>query len=79
MAPLHLPCEQVLEKEGEEEGEGEGGWRRFENDDSGQDLCWPLDHRRLATAVGQVRNGLGSCLEIHNLIYRHYSSSNSSN
>lgn len=74
VAPLHLPCEQVLEKEGEEKGEEEGGWRRFKNGDS--DLCWPLDHRRLATAVGQVRNGLGSCLEIHNLIYRHYSSSN---
>ncbi|KAL8595998.1 hypothetical protein ACOMHN_018310 [Nucella lapillus] len=58
VAPLCLPCQQVFggtgregkDKKGEEEEKG--GWRRYR--DGGQELCCPLHHRNLASAVGRI-------------------------
>ena len=59
VAPVCVPCGDVLEGEGKVEVEGaeeeEGGWRRLKNGGSDYDLCCPLDYRRVATAVSKVR------------------------
>ncbi|KAK7090388.1 uncharacterized protein [Littorina saxatilis] len=49
VAPLCVPCE-----EGKDEGEEEGGWRRIRDDESDEDMCCPLDHRQLASAVHEI-------------------------
>ncbi|KAK7090387.1 uncharacterized protein [Littorina saxatilis] len=57
VAPLCVPCEEGME------GEGEGGWRRY-TEEGGQDMCCPLDHGLVASAVHQIYETVRKIKEI---------------